>query len=264
MSTPIESQIESPAVASYDFPAGTRLLAIDTSAAISVAVVSADGSYESRNLAEFRLHAEQLSVLIAQALAAAGIEPDSLTGIAVGTGPGPFTGLRVGLAAARTLAFALNIPLYGVSSLDAIAVQTVKTLGPASFTHNENTLPNPEILVATDARRREIYWAKYRAINGTADIAIIQGPNVGKASKGAEELGIASDFGITDKNIVPPIIAGQGAVLYPDLLPLTPGAPILPEAGELGRIALSRAKHGIAQPTDPLYLRRPDIHGQQS
>ena len=207
------------------------LLAIDTSAGISVAVLFDDGRSVEVNTEETRLHAEQLSVLIAQVLSEAGVTTKDLSGIAVGTGPGPFTGLRIGLVAARTLAFALDLPLYGVCSLDALALQTVEDL---------KLHPGTEILVATDARRKEVYWAQYRNLE----------PLLGSQVSSPTELPHCE------------ITVGQGAVLYPDVLHLSHGAPTLPSATALGRIALQRAAQNLPQPTDPLYLRRPDIHGQ--
>src|SRR5690606_38799151 len=107
-----------------------RVLAIDTAtAATAVALVSfaPDGSH--------------------QVLAQAGRRAADLAAIVAGDGPGPFTGLRVGLATAAAMAQALEIPVYGVCSLDGIGAVTAGEEGP--------------VLVATDARRREIYWALY-------------------------------------------------------------------------------------------------------
>src|SRR5690606_20485160 len=95
---------------------------------------------------EPRKHAERLAPLIVAALADAGVERTDLTGVVVGTGPAPFTGLRVGLVTARVMAKALGIPALGISTLDALAAQAVADLGlPAGR----------EVLVATDAKRRE-------------------------------------------------------------------------------------------------------------
>src|SRR4051812_50229871 len=93
-------------------------------------------------------HGEQLAPLIEQTLAAAGIVRQDLTALAVGTGPGPFTGLRVGLVTARTLSLVLEIPAYGVCSLDAIALEAAAGLGGTT-----------DFVVATDARRKEGYLA---------------------------------------------------------------------------------------------------------
>ena len=75
-----------------------------------------------------------------------------VTAIAVGVGPGPFTGLRVGLVTARTLGAVLEIPVYGVCTLDVLAAEAV----------DAGAVDGP-FLVATDARRKEVYWASYDA-----------------------------------------------------------------------------------------------------
>lgn len=122
------------------------LLAIDTSAGTSVAVVDRDAGI----LAEFsendtRRHAEMIGTLIAEALREAGIPVTALSGVVAGMGPGPFTGLRVGIAAARAFALGIGKPVIPVVSHDAVA-----------FGHEHPTL------VVTDARRREVYWSVYR------------------------------------------------------------------------------------------------------
>src|SRR5512142_1987226 len=97
-------------------------------------------------------HGEQLAPLIEQALAQAGAGRQDLTAIAVGVGPGPFTGLRVGLVTARTLGFVLDIPVRGVCSLDVLAVEAA-----------DSGAVSGHFVVATDARRKEVYLASYDA-----------------------------------------------------------------------------------------------------
>jgi tRNA threonylcarbamoyl adenosine modification protein YeaZ len=122
------------------------LLAIDTSAGTSVAVVDRDaGVLAERSSADTRGHAELIGTLIRACLDESGAAVASLSGVAVGMGPGPFTGLRVGIAAARAFAFGAGKPVVPVVSHDAIA-----------FGFTEPTL------VVTDARRREVYWSAYR------------------------------------------------------------------------------------------------------
>jgi tRNA threonylcarbamoyl adenosine modification protein YeaZ len=122
------------------------LLAIDTSAGTSVAVVDRDaGILAELNESDTRRHAEVIGTLIAAALREAGIAVTALGGVAAGMGPGPFTGLRVGIAAARAFASGIGRPVVPVVSHDAVA-----------FGRTEPTL------VVTDARRREVYWSAYR------------------------------------------------------------------------------------------------------
>ncbi|CAN5339140.1 tRNA (adenosine(37)-N6)-threonylcarbamoyltransferase complex dimerization subunit type 1 TsaB [soil metagenome] len=121
------------------------LLAIDTSAGTSVAIVDRDaGVLAERNSADTRGHAEIIGTFIEQVLAESGIAVTALSGVAVGMGPGPFTGLRVGIAAARAFAFGAGKPVVAVVSHDAVA-----------FGLTEPTL------VVTDARRREVYWSRF-------------------------------------------------------------------------------------------------------
>jgi tRNA threonylcarbamoyl adenosine modification protein YeaZ len=167
-------------------------------------------------------HAEQLAPLIDRSLTEVGIVRQDLTAIAVGVGPGPFTGLRVGLVTARTLGFALEIPVYGVCSLDVIAVEAADAGVPGEF------------VVATDARRKEVYLARYDEQGVRLD-----GPVVGKPVDLA-----------TDRPV-----AGPGGELYPDAFPHRFG-PQAPSAGWLAR-AVAEELAELRDP-EPLYLRRPD------
>ncbi|OMC00121.1 tRNA N6-adenosine(37)-N6-threonylcarbamoyltransferase complex dimerization subunit TsaB [Mycobacterium sp. NS-7484] len=146
-----------------------NVLTIDTATpAVSAGVVlrAEDGSV--RTLAEqvtvdARAHAEQLTPNVLAAVSDAGITMADLGAVVVGCGPGPFTGLRVGMATAAAFGHALGVPVHGVCSLDAIGVHT-----------------DGDVLVVTDARRREVYWARYRdgvrvdgpAVNAPADVAV--------------------------------------------------------------------------------------------
>ncbi|QYH35386.1 tRNA (adenosine(37)-N6)-threonylcarbamoyltransferase complex dimerization subunit type 1 TsaB [Salinibacterium sp. M195] len=120
-------------------------LAIDTSAGTSVAIVDAGGRVLAEcDSADTRKHAEVVGDFIYSCLAEADIAVTDLTGVVAGMGPGPFTGLRVGIVAARAFAFGARLPVYAVVTHDAIA------LG--------ETAP---VIVATDARRKEFYWSTY-------------------------------------------------------------------------------------------------------
>ncbi|GAB2452459.1 tRNA (adenosine(37)-N6)-threonylcarbamoyltransferase complex dimerization subunit type 1 TsaB [Xylanimonas ulmi] len=242
------------------------VLSIDTSAAVAVALVSDDGArLASRAVDERRRHAERLAPMIAQALDDAGLDRGDLTAVVAGTGPAPFTGLRVGLVTARTLALALGVPVLGVPSLDALAVQAVADLGLA---------PDDEALVVTDARRREVYWARYRVVahegpRGVPVVETVAGPDVGKAADVAAALGmtvggmtvggvtVGGGVGAPGARLA---VVGEGAALYPDALVADEDAPTLPDPVVLARVALQRRAAGVALPTEPLYLRRPDVH----
>ena len=210
------------------------LLAFDTSsAAVTVAVAdpSSGRVLASSTTVDALRHGELLAPAIRSALTDAGVRPDALSRIAVGVGPGPFTGLRVGLVTARTMADVLGIELAGVCSLDVLAAQS--------------DLGGP-VAVLTDARRKEIYWALYGAPDGTGRRQRLDGPAVDKPAAIAHHLGTATT------------VVGRGAVIYAADLGLT-AAPALeyPSAEVLATGLLSgRLDSG---PADPLYLRRPDV-----
>lgn len=153
-------------------------LAIDTSAVSSVAVVKheEDGSARTlaaRHTAETNTQAEVLVSLVGEVLSESSVAPADLDVVFVGVGPGPFTGLRVGIMAAHMLAFAWGKPIHGVMSLDAIARDVV-----AAKAHG-----NAPFVVAIDARRKELYWASY-----AADGTLTDGPHV--SAPGSLPLGV--------------------------------------------------------------------------
>ena len=211
------------------------VLALDTSGAVAVALTSDTGDVlAARAEGQQRHHAELLAPMIAAVLAEAGVERTELTSIVVGTGPAPFTGLRVGLVTARTLALGLGIPALGVPSLDAIAAAASRTVAPGTT-----------IVVATDARRREVYSSTYRA-DGPGLVHVLVEPAVGAASSVVVEPGA--------------LVVGRGVSLYPDALGAldVPDGLLDPDPAELARLALARRAGGRTLPTEPLYLRRPD------
>lgn len=200
------------------------LLGFDTATpAVTVALHDGDHPLAQLVTVDAHRHAELLAPAIAKVIADAGAERGDLTGIAVGVGPGPYTGLRVGVVTAKVLSAALGIPAYGVCSLDVIAAD-VESGG--------------RFLVATDARRRELYWAEYDETGRRS------GPDVGPpASIPGREL----------------LAAGEGPMLFPEFLP-NGRWPVYPAAATLCRVAiaeLAAGQRGLL-PAEPLYLRRPD------
>lgn len=200
------------------------LLALDT-ASPTVTVALHDGSdvVASETATVSMRHGEQLAPLIAQVLERAGAQPADLTAIAVGAGPGPFTGLRVGLVTARTMGHVLDIPVHGVCSLDALAVEAVDT-----------GAVDTDFLVATDARRKEVYLASYDAEGRRTSEPVVDRPAA-----------LA-----TDRPVV-----GEGTTLYPDAFPAG-RAPLRPDAAWLAR-AVATGRVTLLAP-EPMYLRRPD------
>lgn len=205
------------------------LLAFDTATpAVTVALHDGATVIAQESAIDARRHGELLAVFIDKVLRNVGAGRDDLTGVAVGTGPGPYTGLRAGIVTARVLGSALQIRTDGICSLDVIAADA------------HAAAAGSEYLVATDARRREVYWARY-----TATGARVAGPQVGRPADLPAGLPVA----------------GSGLELYPDLgggtATLIP--PRYPSAARLAALAAARLAAGAAPgPAEPLYLRRPD------
>lgn len=129
------------------------LLAIDTSAGTAVAVVALDGRViAERSTDDTRRHAEVIGPFLNEVLHAPGVSTAALTGVVTGIGPGPYTGLRVGIAAAHAVAIARGIPLLPVPSHDAVALALV-----------EGGIAAGRFAVVTDARRREVAVTVYAA-----------------------------------------------------------------------------------------------------
>ncbi|WP_433464657.1 tRNA (adenosine(37)-N6)-threonylcarbamoyltransferase complex dimerization subunit type 1 TsaB [Spirillospora sp. CA-128828] len=211
------------------------VLAFDTAtAAITVALYewTPGESAVPRGLAEAvdrRRHTELLTPSIARVMAEAGAAPDDLSAIAVGVGPGPYTGLRVGLVTARAMGEALSVPVHGVCTLDVIAWATGR---------------DEPFAVATDARRKEVYWARYDSARARATE-----PAVGPAS----DVLAGAPHGLP--------VVGEGAALYHDVLGGSEFEPLLPTAGALAELVIARLaglKGPDLLPPEPLYLRRPD------
>jgi tRNA threonylcarbamoyl adenosine modification protein YeaZ len=201
------------------------LLAFDTATpAVTVGLHDGERVVATHTVVDARRHGELLAPGITTVLDEAWVPRQDLTALAVGVGPGPFTGLRVGLVTARTLALALDIPVYGVCTLDVLAAQAV----------DAGVVPGP-FLVATDARRKEVYWATYDGSGARQD-----GPHVSKPADVSTEL---------------PVV-GAGALLYPGAFPNACG-PEYPDAGTLAEV-VSDERAELLDP-EPLYLRRPDV-----
>jgi tRNA threonylcarbamoyladenosine biosynthesis protein TsaB len=211
---------------------------MDTSDGVSVALFDGDRVVARVDGADPRRHAETLAPAVAWVLAEAGARPADLDTVAVGTGPAPFTGLRVGLVTARTMARALGVPAYGICSLDALARQAFASLPAAT-----------QVLVVLDARRREVYAARYRRAPWAPEVDVerLSEPTVGAAETVAPR-------GEEDVTVV-----GRGAGLYAHVLHPDPAGPTTVDAAALAQLALHRAVHGGETDLAPRYLRRPDV-----
>jgi len=190
----------------------TISLAIDTSTSrTSVAIVDAGALLWHGSRDGATAHGDALPSLVQQAL---GVQ-NAIDQVVVGMGPGPYTGLRVGIAFARSFALARTIGVIGICSLDALAALVVE----------EN-----DFIVATDARRKEVYWAKYENGKRVGDPAVEFPLELSRSAlpifgEGAVKYGIGSNSDI----------------LFPDLVAM---------------VRISESPHNWID--SPMYLRRPD------
>lgn len=200
------------------------VLAIDTSTPdlVTGVVDTEAGRCFDRVISGTRAHNEQLTPTVQAVLSDAEMNFADLDAIVVGCGPGPFTGLRVGMASAAAFGDALGIPVHGVCSHDAIAQR----------------IPAASALVATDARRREVYWATYR------DGARTAGPDVIAPA----ELVLSHEVEVVS---VPAHLVEK----LPENLQALKTYDFTPTAAGLVAVA---SLDSTPEPLVPLYLRRPD------
>ncbi|MEV4562381.1 tRNA (adenosine(37)-N6)-threonylcarbamoyltransferase complex dimerization subunit type 1 TsaB [Nonomuraea sp. NPDC049419] len=201
------------------------VLAFDTATpAVTAALHDGEQVLAEHTTIDARRHGELLAPAIELVLGEARVTLREVTAVVAGSGPGPYTGLRVGLMTAQGLATTLGVPAYGVCSLDAVAYAGGRT---------------EPFIAATDARRKEVFWARYSDLRTRVDGPFVDRP----ADVPTEGL---------------PVV-GAGAQLYPDLLGDGAGAPPYPYAGALAALAAERLAKGVAlDPPRPIYLRRPD------
>ena len=195
----------------------------------ALAEVTADGVVvrARRVTVDARAHGELLAPAVGAVLREAGARPRDLAAVVAGLGPGPFTGLRVALVTAAALGDTLGIPTYGVCSLDGLGHRAIG-----------------RTLVATDARRREIYWAVYERGARQTDPAV---------NRPAEVAELARTLDVR-------AAVGEGALRYADVLDLpVVGEPRYPVPEALAELAADRVRAGVpGEVLTPLYLRRPD------
>jgi tRNA threonylcarbamoyl adenosine modification protein YeaZ len=183
-----------------------------------------------------RKHAELLMPGVLIACAAAGVALREVEAVVVGAGPGPFTGLRVGMVTAAALGDALGVPVHGVCTLDAIAADAIAAdVFAADGFADDAAGP---LLVVTDARRREVYWAAYDPSGARVD-----GPHV------------ESPAGLVERGL--PVVAAAGASAGGLGWPVR--EPAAPSPRGLVAVAAQALRAGVDPgPLEPLYLRRPD------
>jgi len=222
-----------------------NILALETTLGACSAAVAVSGKDAPRLFADYetreRAHAEVIMLMVEKVMYEAGLAFDALDAIAVTVGPGSFTGVRVGVAAARGLALATGRPLIGVTSLEVMARQAVERLDDTPGT----------LAIALDARRSEVYLALFDSAGEmltkpaalTPEQAAARIPETGKI-----------------------IVAGSGAALIVqaagesgrDIEAVLPD--LQPDASTLVQMALTRPP--VEGPLRPLYLRAPDAKPQ--
>jgi len=202
-------------------------LAIDTSGGTCVAVVSEGKTLASVSIDDPMGHSENIGNAIAQVLREASLTPKQLSAVVVGRGPAPFTGLRVGIAAAIAFSEGVGKPLLGVVSHDAIAFAALT--GPKAVTAN----PINPLLITTDARRKEVYWSLYSGLDSHGAPIVLEGPNVNKPAD-LEEL-------LTERNVNPVRTEAQL------------------DATSLAQVASAKVAGGASlEDVSALYIRAPD------
>ncbi|GFH36120.1 tRNA (adenosine(37)-N6)-threonylcarbamoyltransferase complex dimerization subunit type 1 TsaB [Streptomyces pacificus] len=202
------------------------LLAVDTATpAVTVALHDGDSVVAESTRVDARRHGELLLPSVDRVLTTAGLALDAVTGVVVGVGPGPYTGLRVGLVTAATFGSVLGVPVHGVCTLDGLAYAA--------------GLQEP-FTVATDARRKEVYWARYDGSGTRSGEPAVDRP----ADIAGQVAGLPA--------------VGAGALLYPEVFPDARG-PEHQSAAALAALAAGKLAAGEELlPPRPLYLRRPD------
>ena len=210
-----------------------RILTVDTSGRSIVGVVEAGATLAEvacERSADARRHAESLAPMVERATG--GNRPDM---VVAGTGPAAFTGLRAGLVTARALARAWDVPLYGVSSLEALA------LGGAMRGLDD-------ILAVIDARRRELFVLRARRL-GPDDVAVVSGPEIAARA----DLPARPETAIVtpDPSLCPELDGALAVECRPEYL----------ARRALALLARKEAGEAVRLDTEPQYLRRPDVHG---
>jgi tRNA threonylcarbamoyladenosine biosynthesis protein TsaB len=220
------------------------ILAFDTSLGACSAAILADGAASAvqRFEAMDRGHAEALFPMVEAVMAEAGCEFTGLTRLAVTVGPGSFTGVRAGVAAARGFALAAGLPVVAATSLEVLARGFVRRSDASERTGG--------FMVAHDARRGEFYVQHFDADGVALSPPLLLSSDAAAAAL-PQRMRLAVGSGAAD-------IAGKAATQGREIRAACPH--LLPEARDLAAIAMGRAPE--LRPVTPLYLRAPDAKPQ--
>jgi len=215
------------------------ILGLDTAlSGCSAALVSEDGEVHAMRFELIaRGHAERLVPMVGEMLAEAGAEPDRISAVAVAAGPGSFTGIRVGLAAARAFALAWGLPCHGVSSLAVLAL--------AALGENREAIGTAPFLAAIDASRGQVYAQLFQSAGETLE------PVTAPAALSPDEAArLAAEYSCA-------VAAGSGAKLVHDASAGTVAA-LAPEWTDAAHVARLSRMAGFGLPPQALYVRPHD------
>jgi tRNA threonylcarbamoyladenosine biosynthesis protein TsaB len=226
-----------------------RVLALDsTTRAGSVALVADCRIVDERSGDGSRTHAERLPAELMALADAHGLALADIDLFAVASGPGSFTGLRIGIATVQGLAFVHRRRIVGVSALDALAHAATETAAPGTV-----------LAVWMDAHRRDVFAAMYRVTDAApfaaARLEELDGPSVDSPAS------ILNRWAATWPAV--DVFVGDGAGSFADeIAAVYPSAAVVPPplvAGAIGRLAVERAAEAVEPAAvRPLYVRRPD------
>ena len=201
--------------------------------------VARDGRVLSEDVhRELRSHTASLPALVERVLGAAHLGIEDVEAVAVSIGPGSFTGLRIGLALGKGIAFAGGLPLVGVPTLAALAEVA-------------GARPGETVCAALDARKHEVYAALFEATTGTP-------------RRLTDDLALRPEA-LAARLVAPCVLVGDAGEVYGELLgaraTLRPFATHHPRGGVIARLGFERLVTGQATnagPLEPVYVRPPD------
>lgn len=216
----------------------SRILLIESSTTVcSVAICNEDGAMAIREVNDGYNHAAMLTAFIGEVLEEAVCRPDQLSAVAVSKGPGSYTGLRIGVSAAKGVCFAHNIPLIGITAIEAMAHFAAKQYHESDF-----------LIPMIDARRMEVYTAIYK---GTMEEVEPLHSRI---------IGLNSFDHLPESGNL--ILIGGGASKCRDLFQSNEHIiirdDILPSASLLGELAVRKLRNGAFESLayfEPLYLK---------
>lgn len=223
------------------------VLAIETSTSLCSVALSVDGCIFTRSQDGVNVHSAVLLSMIDELLREAKVKIDAIDAVAVGQGPGSFTGLRIGVGVGQGIAYGAACPMIAVSSLQALVVPLVDESGG---------MPDTLVLAGIDARMNEVYWGAYQVVSEPQNLLS------GIKSVGVVDVSSPEAISVQSEKCV---LVGNGWMPYWERLPKrlklaanNQAIAAAPEAAAILKIAVEKCRQGeqIA-PIDfvPFYVR---------